>query len=48
MVAEERRARSRLEERVRVLERREREKGERLKVLEGRVGRVERVRGLVG
>ncbi|KPI38155.1 uncharacterized protein AB675_1071 [Cyphellophora attinorum] len=48
MVAEERRARSKLEERVRVLERRERERGERLKRLEGRIERVERVRGLVG
>jgi hypothetical protein len=48
MVAEERRARSKLEERVKILERREREKGERLKRLEGRVERVERVRGLVG
>jgi hypothetical protein len=48
MVAEERRARSKLEERVRILERREKEKGERLKKLEGRVERVERVRALVG
>lgn len=48
MVAEERRARSKLEERVRVLEKREREKGERLKRLEGRVERVERVRAMVG
>jgi chromosome segregation ATPase len=48
MVAEERRARSKLEERVRVLEKREREKGERLKKLEGRVERVERVRGMLG
>ncbi|ETN45183.1 uncharacterized protein HMPREF1541_10060 [Cyphellophora europaea CBS 101466] len=48
MVAEERRARSKLEERVRILERREKEKGERLKRLEGRVERVERVRAMVG
>ena len=48
MVAEERRARSKLEERVRILERREKEKGERLKKLEGRVERVERVRKIVG
>jgi DNA repair exonuclease SbcCD ATPase subunit len=48
MVAEERRARSKLEDRVRVLEKREREKGERLRKLEGRIERVERVRGMLG
>lgn len=47
MVATERKARARLEERVAVLEGREREKGERLEVLEGRMGRIERVRGLL-
>ena len=47
MVAAERKARARLEERVVVLERREREKAGRLEVLERRVGRVERVRGIL-
>ena len=47
MVATERRERKRLEERVGVLEGREREREGRWKVLEERVGRVERVRGLL-
>ncbi|KAI9795747.1 MAG: hypothetical protein M1833_006840 [Piccolia ochrophora] len=48
MVATERRARAKLEERVEVLERRDREKRGRLERLEKAVGRVERVRGLLG
>lgn len=48
MVAAERKARAALEERVKVLERRDREKRERLGVLEGRLGRIERVRGMLG
>ena len=47
MVAEERRARSRLEERLGVLERREEEKRERLAVLERAVGRIQRVREML-
>lgn len=47
MVAAERRARARLEERVEMLERRDGEKARRLEVLEGRVKRVERVRSLL-
>ena len=48
MVAKERRARAGLEERVGVLERRSKEGGRRLERLERAVGRVERVRGLLG
>lgn len=48
MVAVERRARGRLEERVKVLEGREGEKKGRLELLEERVRRIERVRGLLG
>lgn len=48
MVASERKARAKLEERVAVLERRDREKRGRLEALEGRLGRIERVRGLLG
>ncbi|KAG8530243.1 uncharacterized protein KY384_004743 [Bacidia gigantensis] len=48
MVAQERKARKKLEDRVEVLERRDREKAERLEELRKRVGRVERVRGLLG
>ena len=48
MVATERRERAKLEERVRLLESREREKKGRLERLEERVKRVERVRGMVG
>ena len=47
MVATERRERKRLEDRVGVLETREKEKEGRWRVLEERVGRVERVRGLL-
>lgn len=48
MVAQERRARSVLEERVKVLEKRDGEKRRRLERLEGAVARIERVRGMVG
>lgn len=48
MVAQERRARARLEERVGVLERRDVEKRDRLEKLEGAMGRLERVRSLLG
>jgi hypothetical protein len=47
MVAAERKARARLEERVEVLERRDGEKRKRLERLEGAVQRIERVRGLL-
>ncbi|KAI5806974.1 hypothetical protein EDC01DRAFT_724796 [Geopyxis carbonaria] len=47
MVADERRARSKLEERVVVLERRERDKRERLGVLERAVDRISRVREML-
>lgn len=47
MVATERKARAKLEERVAVLERRDKEKRTRLEVLESRLGRIERVRGLL-
>ncbi|KAE8441781.1 hypothetical protein EG329_004293 [Mollisiaceae sp. DMI_Dod_QoI] len=47
MVATERRARAKLEERVEVLERRDGEKRKRLERLEGAVARIERVRGLL-
>lgn len=48
MVAEERKARAKLEERVEILERRDGEKRKRLDMLEKAIERVERVRGLVG
>ncbi|KAI4696075.1 putative secondary metabolism biosynthetic enzyme [Alternaria novae-zelandiae] len=48
MVAEERRARAKLEERVETLERRDREKMGRLDRLEKAVTRVERVKALLG
>ncbi|KAK5656327.1 hypothetical protein OQA88_4707 [Cercophora sp. LCS_1] len=48
MVATERRARARLEERVEMLEQRDRDKKVRLDKLEGAVGRIERVRKLLG
>lgn len=48
MVAQERKARAKLEERIEVLERRDGEKRRRLERLEGAMERVERVRGLVG
>ncbi|MCJ1344078.1 hypothetical protein MMC31_002280 [Peltigera leucophlebia] len=47
MVAVERKARVRLEERVKVLESREKEKRSRLEELEHRMARIERVRGLL-
>jgi predicted RNase H-like nuclease (RuvC/YqgF family) len=48
MVAEERRARAKLEERVETLERRDMEKMGRLDRLEKAVSRVERVKALLG
>lgn len=48
MVATERRARAKLAERVELLERRDAEKRRRLEKLEGAVGRIERVRALLG
>lgn len=48
MVATERRARAKLEERVSVLERRDVEKRDRLERLEGAMERLERVRTLLG
>lgn len=48
MVASERKARAKLEERVEVLEKRDGEKRKRLERLEKAMGRIERVRGLVG
>ncbi|MCJ1467737.1 hypothetical protein MMC07_006362 [Pseudocyphellaria aurata] len=48
MVAVERKARFKLEERVKILEQREAEKRSRLEALEGRMARIERVRGLLG
>ena len=47
MVADERRARARLEERVGELERRDVEKRRRLERLEGAMGRIERVRKML-
>lgn len=47
MVAQERKARAKLEERVAVLERRDIEKRSRLERLEKAMARVERVRALV-
>jgi DNA repair exonuclease SbcCD ATPase subunit len=47
MVATERKARAKLEERVAVLERRDVDKRKRLDRLEGAMGRIERVRGLL-
>ena len=48
MVADERRARAALEDRVGVLERRDAEKAGSLDKLEGAIGRIERVRALLG
>jgi predicted RNase H-like nuclease (RuvC/YqgF family) len=48
MVATERRARAKLEERVEILERRDTEKRERLERLERALKRIERVKGLLG
>lgn len=47
MVAQERRARAKLEERVEMLEKRDGERGRRLEKLERAVVRIERVKGLV-
>ena len=47
MVATERKARAKLEERVAVLERRDKEKRTRLDVLESRLARIERVREML-
>lgn len=47
MVATERKARAKLEERVAILESRDLEKRKRLERLEGALGRIERVRGLL-
>jgi predicted RNase H-like nuclease (RuvC/YqgF family) len=47
MVAEERRARAKLEERVEILEKRDTEKRKRLERLEGALRRIERVRGML-
>lgn len=47
MVATERKARAKLEERVAVLERRDKEKRTRLEVLESRLERIERVREML-
>ena len=48
MVATERKARAKLEERVELLEKRDGEKRKRLERLEGAMARIERVRGLLG
>jgi hypothetical protein len=48
MVATERKARAKLEERVKVLEQRDVEKRKRLEKLEKQMQRIERVRGMVG
>ncbi|QDS77392.1 hypothetical protein FKW77_006091 [Venturia effusa] len=47
MVAEERKARAKLEERVEILEKRDAEKRKRLERLEGALKRIERVRGML-
>lgn len=47
MVANERKARAKLEERIEMLEKRDGEKRGRLERLEKAMGRIERVRGLV-
>jgi hypothetical protein len=47
MVAQERKARAKLEERVALLEKRDGDKRKRLDRLEKAVARVERVRGLI-
>jgi len=48
MVATERKARAKLEERVGMLEKRDAEKKQRLERLEGAMERIDRVRGLLG
>jgi hypothetical protein len=47
MVADERRARAKLEERVEILEKRDTEKRKRLERLEGALRRIDRVRGML-
>lgn len=47
MVATERKARAKLEERIELLEKRDGDKRKRLERLEKAVGRIERVRGMV-
>jgi hypothetical protein len=47
MVAQERRARAKLEERVEILEKRDLDRRKRLERLERAVSRIERVRGLI-
>jgi hypothetical protein len=48
MVADERRARAKLEERVEILEKRDGEKRKRLERLEMALKRIDRVKGLLG
>jgi uncharacterized phage infection (PIP) family protein YhgE len=48
MVATERRARAKLEEKIEIMGLREKEKGERVRRLEGAVLRIERARGVLG
>jgi DNA repair exonuclease SbcCD ATPase subunit len=48
MVASERKARAKLEERIEILEQRDGDKRRRLERLEKALGRIERVRGMVG
>lgn len=48
MVANERKARAKLEERIEILEQRDGDKRRRLERLEKALGRIERVRGIVG
>jgi predicted RNase H-like nuclease (RuvC/YqgF family) len=48
MVADERRARAKLEERVEILEKRDSEKRKRLERLEMALKRIDRVKGLLG
>ena len=47
MVATERRARAKLEDRVKVLETRDKDKRKRIERLEGAMERIERVRGMM-
>jgi len=48
MVASERKARAKLEERIEILERRDHDRRKRLERLERAVGRVERVKEVLG
>ena len=47
MVATERKARAKLEEKIKILERRDKEKKERLVMLEGRLERIDRVKRML-